>query len=183
MLFCAQSVMLLEIVSRDEWGARRAKDVDLINQTVPYVIIHHSYSPLSCNSSEECVTAMQRMQRYHQVERAGDGKVYEGRGFNVIGAHAPGYNNRSIGICLIGDFGKQDAIPTNEMLQATKDLIQHAVEKQYLSNNYTLFGHKQVRATSCPGEALYNEIQSWPHFGIKDDEIKFISLKKILQIL
>lgn len=32
------------------------------------------------------------------------GKVYEGRGFNRVGAHAPLYNNKSIGICLIGDW-------------------------------------------------------------------------------
>lgn len=35
---------------------------------------------------------------------AGDGQIYEGRGFNVIGAHAPKYNGRSVGICLIGDW-------------------------------------------------------------------------------
>lgn len=38
----------------------------------------------------------------------GDGKVYEGRGFNVLGAHSPKYNDISIGICLIGNWeGKQ----------------------------------------------------------------------------
>lgn len=34
----------------------------------------------------------------------GDGKVYEGRGFNVVGAHAPRYNDKSVGICVIGDW-------------------------------------------------------------------------------
>lgn len=34
----------------------------------------------------------------------GDGNIYEGRGFNVVGAHAPNYNNKSIGICLIGNW-------------------------------------------------------------------------------
>lgn len=34
----------------------------------------------------------------------GDGRIYHGRGFNVIGAHAPRYNDKSIGICLIGDW-------------------------------------------------------------------------------
>lgn len=34
----------------------------------------------------------------------GDGKVYEGRGFNKIGAHAPIYNTNSIGIVLIGNW-------------------------------------------------------------------------------
>lgn len=34
----------------------------------------------------------------------GDGKVYEGRGFNIVGAHAPSYNDKSIGICLLGNW-------------------------------------------------------------------------------
>lgn len=61
--------MPLEIVSRDDWGAKEPKGVDLINKTVPFVIIHHSYSPPVCNSSEQCISAMQSMQRFHQVER------------------------------------------------------------------------------------------------------------------
>lgn len=65
----ARLVMPFEIVSRDEWGAKPAKSVDMINKTVPYVIIHHSYSPPACNTSEECTAAMQSMQRFHQVER------------------------------------------------------------------------------------------------------------------
>lgn len=65
---------------------------------------------------------------------------------------------------------KEDTVPTNDMLQATKDLIALAVEKQYLSDNYTLFGHKQVRATNCPGETLYAEIEKWPHFAKQDSD-------------
>lgn len=34
----------------------------------------------------------------------GDGNIYEGRGFNIVGAHAPKYNSKSVGICLIGDW-------------------------------------------------------------------------------
>lgn len=68
-LFIVPSIMPLEIVSRDEWGAQPPKLVETINKTVPYVIIHHSLSPGSCNTSERCVLAMQNMQRFHQIER------------------------------------------------------------------------------------------------------------------
>ncbi|XP_031626780.1 peptidoglycan-recognition protein SB1-like isoform X2 [Contarinia nasturtii] len=173
-LFIASSIMSLEIVSRDEWGAKPPKLVASINKTMQYVIIHHSNSPKFCNTSERCIAAMQNIQQFHQIERGwndigyhfaigGDGKVYEGRGFNKVGAHAPGYNSNGIGICLIGDF--QDVLPPKNMLRATKNLIECAVEKKYLSNNYTLYGHKQVRSTACPGPALFNEIQKWPHFS------------------
>lgn len=69
-LFIAQSVIMpLEIVSRNEWAAKPPKAIEPINGTVPFVIIHHSYIPTSCNSSARCISAMQSMQRFHQVER------------------------------------------------------------------------------------------------------------------
>lgn len=34
----------------------------------------------------------------------GEGSVYEGRGWESVGAHAVSYNVKSIGICMIGDF-------------------------------------------------------------------------------
>lgn len=33
-----------------------------------------------------------------------------------------------------------------------------------LKDSYILYGHRQVRDTSCPGDALFKEIQSWPHW-------------------
>lgn len=51
------------------------------------------------------------------------------------------------------------------MLLKTQDLISYAVNRGYLAQNYTLYGHRQVRATTCPGDALYNEITKWPHFS------------------
>lgn len=55
------------------------------------------------------------MQHFHQDDRhwndigysfgiGSDGRVYTGRGWDVVGAHAPKYNNRSIGVCVIGDW-------------------------------------------------------------------------------
>lgn len=40
----------------------------------------------------------------HSFAVGGDGKVYECRGFNVVGAHAPNYNTNGLGIVLLGDF-------------------------------------------------------------------------------
>jgi hypothetical protein len=34
----------------------------------------------------------------------GDGNVYEGRGWHKVGAHTYGFNKRSVGIALIGEF-------------------------------------------------------------------------------
>lgn len=106
---------MLSIVARSEWGARDAKLVETFSGVIPYVIIHHSYIPSACFTQESCEAAMRKMQDMHQLQNSwndigysfaigGDGRIYHGRGYNVIGAHAPRYNNKSIGICLIGDW-------------------------------------------------------------------------------
>ena len=33
-----------------------------------------------------------------------------------------------------------------------------------ISAGYELKGHRQTGSTDCPGDALYVEIQSWPHW-------------------
>lgn len=59
----------LEIISRDEWGAKSPKDIEYINKIVPYVIIHHSHTPVACYSSTNCAKAMRSMQNFHQDDR------------------------------------------------------------------------------------------------------------------
>lgn len=61
--------MPLEIVSRTEWGSKAAKEIEHINKAVPFVIIHHSYTPAACFTSEKCIEAMQSMQNFHQITR------------------------------------------------------------------------------------------------------------------
>lgn len=51
------------------------------------------------------------------------------------------------------------------MLQAVQKLIQSGVEEGYIAKNYTLLGHRQVRDTECPGQKLFDEIKTWPHFS------------------
>lgn len=59
----------LEIIDRAGWGAKPPKYREYINKTVSVVIIHHSYIPPACNTSEECAAAMRSMQRFHQDDR------------------------------------------------------------------------------------------------------------------
>lgn len=69
VLVIIQAIMSLKIISRAEWHAQPPKAVDYINKIVSYVIIHHSDRPPACTSNEECIEAMQSMQRFHQIER------------------------------------------------------------------------------------------------------------------
>ncbi|XP_068623392.1 peptidoglycan-recognition protein LB-like [Battus philenor] len=159
--------------TRSEWGARPPSGVKALALPVPYVIIHHSYIPGACHTEKECAQAMRSMQNAHQLTNnwedigynfavGGDGAVYEGRGWTNVGAHASAYNPFSIGIVLIGDW--VSTVPPKHQLETTKKLIAQGVELGYISQDYKLIGHRQVRNTECPGEALFQEISTWNQF-------------------
>lgn len=57
-----------------------------------------------------------------------------------------------------------DELPPEKMLEAAQSLITFGIHKGYIAKDYQLIGHRQVRDTSCPGERLYKEIQTWKHY-------------------
>jgi len=57
-----------------------------------------------------------------------DGNVYEGRGWNNMGAHVRGHNRNSIGIAIIGNFGSRK--PNYAALYAATQLIRCGVLTQ-----------------------------------------------------
>lgn len=92
----------------------------------------------------------------------GDGAIYIGRDWNQVGAHTRGYNHESICIAFIGTF--EMARPTNQQLCAARKLLAHGHNLGKLSNEYGLYGHRQLTATNSPGSILYKIIQTWDHW-------------------
>ena len=90
---------------------------------------------------------------YHFLVRK-DGKMYRLRPEDKVGAHAYGSNYNSIGICFEGDYMAEDMPEVQK--QAGKELV------AYLKNKYkisTVQKHKDVCATSCPGDKFpFDEI-------------------------
>ncbi|XP_048482506.1 peptidoglycan-recognition protein SC2-like isoform X3 [Plutella xylostella] len=159
---------------RASWGAAAATDTRQLATPVPYVVLHHTYIPGACNTTLECAASMRAMQRYHvglgwgdigyNFAVGGDGAVYEGRGWALLGAHALHFNTVSLGVCLIGDWS--DSLPPRNQLKAVQALIAEGVARGAITPNYRLVGHRQVRAnTSCPGDALFNHIQTWKQYS------------------
>ncbi|XP_059052550.1 peptidoglycan-recognition protein LB-like [Achroia grisella] len=161
-------------VPRSQWRARTPKQLTSLVTPVPYVVIHHSYTPGACYTDDECCKAMKSMQDYHMDDRrwwdvgyhfgvGSNGVAYEGRGWRTLGAHALHFNSVSIGICVIGDW--RNSTPPAEQLKTVKSLIAAGVEQGYIKTDYKLLGHRQVRQTECPGDALYSEITHWDHYS------------------
>ncbi|KOB71942.1 Peptidoglycan recognition protein SA [Operophtera brumata] len=62
--------------------------------------------------------------------------------------------------------------PTQEALDAARNLIKCGVEKGHLSPQYHVVAHKQLIATESPGRKLYSEVRRWPDWLENADSIK-----------
>ncbi|XP_018331133.1 peptidoglycan recognition protein-like [Agrilus planipennis] len=165
----------LQIVPREQWNAAFPKDVIKLIGPVDIIIICHTATQ-NCNTSTACEKLIKSMQRYHMEEQrwwdigynfivGGDGKVYEGRGWTGVGSHTFGYNRKSLGIAITGDF--KTKIPYKAQIKACKELIKMGVMLGYIDKNYKLFGASQLVSTLSPGKALLEEMETWPEFSEK----------------
>ncbi|KAF5296110.1 hypothetical protein FQA39_LY02744 [Lamprigera yunnana] len=70
---------------------------------------------------------------------------------------------KALAYAFLGIF-QVDSLPNTAALNAVKLLMSCGVQKGYIISNYKLVAHRQVRATSCPGEALFREISTWDNW-------------------
>jgi len=98
---------------------------------VEYLVIHCSATPEDMDIGAEEIKRW-HLQRgwldigYHYVIRR-DGTVEKGRNDNVPGAHARGYNEKSLGICLIGGVEFDKHTPEANYTHAQWDSLEHLV--------------------------------------------------------
>ncbi|XP_043926936.1 peptidoglycan recognition protein 1-like [Protopterus annectens] len=160
------------VITRSEWGALPPTRKANLATPVTNVIIHHS-AGLSCITKSSCTELVENIQKYH-METNGwcdigysflvgeDGNIYEGRGWNTVGAHTRGYNTTGYGICFLGTF--TDRTPNSAAQNAATSLIRHATIRGYLHPDYVVKGHRDLGDTVCPGTELYNMIKHWPRY-------------------
>ncbi|XP_069075231.1 peptidoglycan recognition protein 1-like [Pleurodeles waltl] len=172
---CALTYGCPNIITRSGWGARKVTCLKPMKIPVPYVVIHHT-AGAACNTRAKCVAQVKAVQNLHINKNkwcdigysflvGEDGNVYEGRGWNKVGSHAPGMNTKSIGISVMGNFMSRN--PSQAALKAVQELIKCGVTKGYIRKDYIVKGHRNLNATTCPGNSFYNLITKWPRFNAK----------------
>ena len=102
---------------------------------------------------------------YHYYVRK-DGYIYRGRAETMAGAHCPGANSNSIGICAEGNFNEETM--SDVQRQAIVELIKDIKSRH---NIKWIKGHREIIATSCPGanfplEEIKNAVEN-----VEDKEI------------
>lgn len=99
------------------------------------------------------------------------GRIWEGRDGgitkSVIGAHAQGYNTYSFGAAVLGNYTTKEA--EQAVLMAYRDLVTWKFRIHGITPNRqvaypgqqtrpAISGHRDVSATECPGQRLYDRL-------------------------
>ncbi|XP_026759330.2 peptidoglycan-recognition protein SC1a/b-like isoform X2 [Galleria mellonella] len=146
-------------------------------QPIKLVIIQHTVST-ECHKFIRCAAEIRNIQSWYLREYnydipynflvGNDGRIYEGRGWGIVGAHTKFYNRCSVGIGFIGDYredaGTQHTKVTQLQVNRTLMFLEASVEEGHLDPNYVVMGAKDLQSTESPGANLYKAIQQWPHY-------------------
>ncbi|XP_017478582.1 PREDICTED: peptidoglycan-recognition protein LC isoform X2 [Rhagoletis zephyria] len=167
---------ILRIVPRDGWLAQPPSADPVPLATPVHRVIVLSTLTEDCETQAMCVYRV-RMTQTLNIESqnhddiiynfliGGDGNVYEGRGWDVVGAHLRGFNSDSISFAYIGTFKKQK--PSEKQMDVTKLLLEEGVQLGKLSPDYKIYGAYMLDPTSTDARAdeLYNSFKGWPHWS------------------
>ncbi|KAJ8976479.1 hypothetical protein NQ317_013700 [Molorchus minor] len=159
---------------RNDWGGKPPKlncDIVPLNQSVPLVIISHSFTEF-CRNFENCSYVVQQIQVRHFAKPyrssdigynfliGGDGDIYVGRGWDVENFQ----RTNSIGINFIGNFNFDEL--NEEMVNAAQALIDQGLDLERISDDFLLVGENQTNSKMniSPGVNVYKIISQWPNF-------------------
>lgn len=152
---------------RAAWGAKSPRcavsTIDITKRTE--FIVH--YSTGQELGREDCAQWVREIQAFHQNTRGWcdigynflvckHGDIFEGRGWNKVGAHAPNHNAAAIGVCFLGNDDPDLDDTTPQARAAVKSLLRDLITKA--GHSIQVLGHRDVKATSCPGNELYDWI-------------------------
>ena len=127
------------------------------------VVIHHTGNPTDDDLSAEEINTSHQAQGwtcigYHYVIRK-DGTIEEGRPHWTVGAHAYGDNDHTIGIHVCGNF--EIGEPTQAQIESLAMLLANVCYDYGLPiDKDHVVAHRDLMATACCGENLYNQLQT-----------------------
>ncbi len=151
----------LKIIPRSQWGARVVAKLPNIAMPTPQLYLHHSAG------DHQGAAGMRSIQRFH-VDNLGWSdigysfgvdpdtlEVFEARGAGVQGGHTFGKNKVSHGIVVMGNFETRH--PSEALKIRLAQLVHHGHRSGWWGEQFS-GGHRDVRATACPGYNLYLQI-------------------------
>lgn len=120
---------------------------------------------------------MLSMERHHAIENGWDGigyhwiifqsgRIYEGRGWDRVGAHAGKTANRSMyGVCFVIDGDLE--LPSPEAITSFRLLVAEGLRTGRVTRDYRITGHRDHMARDCPGDLVYEMLPLLRHDAVK----------------
>lgn len=161
----------MKIYSRKEWGAKHRNGVadrsKLVGRLDKWA--HHTVTTqLGADA-----TVAQEMAQMRSIEAIGQarfgagmsytflifpsGRVYQGVTIDRLSYHTgQGRNGNSVAICYPGNY--ENTAPTQAQLEASAALLVHGTEKKWWGQKKIDGGHRDLKATACPGRHYYTKI-------------------------
>lgn len=141
------------------WGMEPLGPDHSIMGLMNRITVHHSGKALDSRSDLTVVRAIDEFHRksngwaavgYHFLIGR-DGTLFEGRPLWAQGAHVAKENRHNIGICLLGDFRKED--PSPEQLATLEPLLKDLMYQHRVPVG-EVQGHGERGQSECPGKHL-----------------------------
>ena len=134
-------------------------------KSVDFLVVHCSATPETMDIGVKEIRKWHRQKGwmdvgYHKIIRR-DGTMEDGRALGVPGAHARGFNHRSIGICLIGGVESDKKTPEANYTHAQWDALGRLLEDlRLLYPGAEVLGHCDLPKVNkaCP---CFNTREWW----------------------
>lgn len=156
----------IEALCRESWGAA-APQGDFRQHSIERLTVHHTARLLPDNRNAPA--AVLGHQRFHQLDRGWvdiayhfivdlEGNVYECRPVDAVGDTGTNYDPTGhFLVCCEGNFNDQELPAAQEA--ALVNVLAWAADK-FGADPTAIRGHRDLAATSCPGDNLYPGIES-----------------------
>lgn len=152
------------LVRRAEWNAAPPKEA--YEAHTPARITFHHTAGRKPASVEAAYAEVQFIQDYHQNGKKWNdigyhfligpfGTIFEGRPVGVIGAHVLYKNPNNIGISVMGNYHPPVSDQPEFASMNSLIAVGSYIARSYAVPSPEFFGHRDLGASSCPGDHLY----------------------------
>ena len=157
------------ILPRSDWGAKHANGDIGVSLPLQGVFLHHTAgaSPSTPAAIKKEMISLETTGWRRFSTNANpqgisysfvvfeDGTIVEGVSIGRRGAHTAGRNSVVAGIAFAGNYDNQEPSPT--VLENTAQLVAYGRSVGWWTGSI-LGGHRDIKATACPGANIYNKI-------------------------
>lgn len=151
------------VIPRSQWTgespiASRADPMRGFNR----ITVHHDgMSPFYSTAQPDAARRLESIRRAHVGQGWADigyhfsidpaGRIYSCRPLTLQGAHVKDQNPGNIGVMVMGNFEQQT--PTPQAITALETFLA-ALMRQHRIGSRSVFTHRELAATACPGRNL-----------------------------